>query len=447
MTNSTPTLVVSAALDSTSLFKGSAIGASATVAGLAALLIASQALSSLSTDIKETMTKNILFSLYNGESYGYIGSSRFVTELREGRLPVTMQNSSLSFADVEAVIEVGHLGSRGRDPNAPTPLYVHRDPTPQSEQTTDAMIEALEEKSDDGREVELATAAHLLPPGSLHSWLRWGDRHLPHVHIADHNSDGFTNDYYGSFLDDAKNLGVYDLLAMQHLCSASTVLARSLYLIAGGTEHLATTINADCTALKGLVTSLTVSMDSEYVRDITNGTECAARGYPGSADNQPLSLYVGVAKQRPQCGSVAYVAYLVLMRALTKTAVPSIDDMGNCGTEGYMWLDGACYHSTQTAMGRAISPAFLFNTDTGAHEIVNKSFSMWTESEWSPDTPYTMAFVAESPSERLVAMVTGLATSFLRENKAYTNLYFFDTVSVSFSAFKGMAFCQPEAEI
>jgi nicastrin len=73
------------ALDSTALFKDHAQGVAGTVSGLVVLLLAAKILGRL--EPHDRPPKKIVFALFNGEAYDYIGSSRFAVDLSEGKFP------------------------------------------------------------------------------------------------------------------------------------------------------------------------------------------------------------------------------------------------------------------------------------------------------------------------------------------------------------------------
>eukprot|EP01134_Creolimax_fragrantissima_P007289 CFRG7289T1 len=417
------TVVVSGNLDSTALFKDMAVGASGTVAGMAALLVASQALARLPAQSASTMGQNVLFTFYDGEAYDYIGSSRFATEVRDGLFPAWLNDTSFLMENIAKVIDIGQLGSRGNS-HSPNPLFLHRDPTTESESSSQELAEILlrvgsgdgeyaqeqESTSAAPNKVRLAASTHMLPPSSLHSWLRWGNRHLPHVHVADHDSDSFANRNYHSFLDNAANFGVDDPRAIQNLCDAATIIARAIYISAGGSEKFSSEISPNCSVLEDIITSMTVSMNSTFIRNLMNGTECAVRGYPTDADARPLSLYASVSSRRPRCGSAAYIAYVWLLDSLPKSAVNTIADMKQCDAQGYMWIHGKCFNSPQTGIMRAVSPAFARDIESGKFAVVNSSFSTWTESQWSMGMPESVLFNSLPPWRDIINLGIAVAT-------------------------------------
>jgi nicastrin len=81
-------LILSARLDSVSMFQGSAMGADSTLTAIIALISVADTLRKHKFEINATATSwkkpdNILYSFYDGEAFDYIGSGRTVYDLRE----------------------------------------------------------------------------------------------------------------------------------------------------------------------------------------------------------------------------------------------------------------------------------------------------------------------------------------------------------------------------
>lgn len=73
-----------AALDSNAFFHDLATGADADMSGVVSLVLAANALSSLYRDgAPNLLERQILFAFFVGESFGYIGSERFVYDITQ----------------------------------------------------------------------------------------------------------------------------------------------------------------------------------------------------------------------------------------------------------------------------------------------------------------------------------------------------------------------------
>lgn len=128
---------------------------------------------------------NVLFSLLNGESFDYIGSSRLVYDLEGGKLHV-MGSKVLKLSDIEYVIELGQLGGNK--------LYLHTNNLQNS-----SLIKSLESQ------LSATVAQDSYPPASIQSFLKVNSS-MKTVVIANHGKQ-FVNKYYNGIWDDAAGLG------------------------------------------------------------------------------------------------------------------------------------------------------------------------------------------------------------------------------------------------
>lgn len=127
---------------------------------------------------------NVVFSLLNGEAFDYIGSSRFIYDLKEGNFNA-LGGVNLKFDDIKTVIEFGQL-TKGK-------LFLHS-----NNAQNDEMI----------KKIQVALNATVLedsvPPTSIQSFLK-EKPDLTAVVISDHGQQ-FKNKYYNGILDDAESL-------------------------------------------------------------------------------------------------------------------------------------------------------------------------------------------------------------------------------------------------
>ena len=80
-----PTILVSTSIDSTSMFHDVVPGASSAASNILTLLMASHLLGSTVPDSSlDTLYGKITFAFFQGESYGYLGSRRFIKDVVEG---------------------------------------------------------------------------------------------------------------------------------------------------------------------------------------------------------------------------------------------------------------------------------------------------------------------------------------------------------------------------
>lgn len=89
---------------------GVGLGAMDSLLSFATLLNCAHILTSLLPDKTATDHPNVLFVLFNGESYDYIGSQRFVYDLNNGAFPPKSQYSHpIDPKNIELMIDIGAL--------------------------------------------------------------------------------------------------------------------------------------------------------------------------------------------------------------------------------------------------------------------------------------------------------------------------------------------------
>ncbi|KAL9260542.1 Nicastrin-like protein, partial [Drosera capensis] len=91
-------------MDSASFFRDKSFGADSPISGLVAMLAAADALSHI--DDSQSFKKQLVFLIFTGEAWGYIGSRRFLHEL-------DLQSDStrgLNFSLIDVVLEIGSVG-------------------------------------------------------------------------------------------------------------------------------------------------------------------------------------------------------------------------------------------------------------------------------------------------------------------------------------------------
>lgn len=139
---------------------------------------------------------NVVFCLLNGEAFDYIGSSRFIYDLKEGNFNA-LGGVNLKFDDIKSVIEFGQL-TEGE-------LFLHSN-NAQNDEVIKKIQVALNAKILEGS----------VPPTSVQSFLEERPN-LTAVVISDHGQQ-FKNKYYNGILDDAESLNFNKYSAILMLC-------------------------------------------------------------------------------------------------------------------------------------------------------------------------------------------------------------------------------------
>uniref|UniRef100_A0A803NHH0 Nicastrin n=1 Tax=Cannabis sativa TaxID=3483 RepID=A0A803NHH0_CANSA len=160
-----PIILAVASMDSASFFRDKSLGADSPISGLIALLAAVDALSHL--EAIDGFNKQLVFLVFTGEAWGYLGSRRFLHELDLQSDAVKGLNTSL----FEMIIEVGSVGKGFNE--GVTSFHVH---TTGVSSATNKTLDALNHAQDSlkSRNISISSAAASnpgIPPSSLMSFL------------------------------------------------------------------------------------------------------------------------------------------------------------------------------------------------------------------------------------------------------------------------------------
>lgn len=167
-------ILVTARLDTASMFDGLGAGASE-VLPFVALLSAAHTLATLLPErlaaagaAPVALQPNVLFMIFNGEAYDYIGSQRFVYDLRRGNFPPAYQHRAVIRPEaVQLVIDVAGLDAG----NASALHAYHVRDFPRATQLLSAL-----DKYNSALGLGVATVdrrqAAMPAPSSVHSFLR-----------------------------------------------------------------------------------------------------------------------------------------------------------------------------------------------------------------------------------------------------------------------------------
>ncbi|KAK8778201.1 hypothetical protein V5799_020459 [Amblyomma americanum] len=241
-------VIVGARMDTFSMFDSIAPGADSSVSGFITLLIAAQMLNQLKVAQKPEFVKNnVLFVLFNGEAFDYIGSSRVVYDMETGQFPLAnppspgkVQPASLALKHISHFVELSQVAPLG---NLST-VYLHTDPVstdyPDVNQTVNNLIEQIKKAATAKPlklTVETSASEQPLPPSSVQRFLK-EDKEIASVVITNHDRQ-FQNRYYNSFLDNWQNLNSTgsDLQGVaEHLTKLAAAVASAVFKVVTGED-------------------------------------------------------------------------------------------------------------------------------------------------------------------------------------------------------------------
>lgn len=389
-------IIVAARLDSNSLFYGLTPGALSTATSLVTLLSTAHLLFQL-TSSSPTIKQNVLFILFNGEAYDYIGSSRVVYDMNLGQFP--FPEHPIRLENISLFVELSQLR------NDKSVMY-H---TLKSPATSNFLTDFTSKAATFGITINDASSNSHFPPASFQSFLAKNENISGFV-FGSYGSQ-FTNRFYHSLYDDAANVNytytdnstIADDSLQAFVANFSTALARSLYRQMTEKEADGSSV-ADRRLVDEMLHCYVDSTDCKFANDSDYSVDL--RHYP------QLDYYVGVRRSLSQ---VTLLTRHALVHLLGRSVNASKDECTNRVnpsqyTHSY-WSDvgNRCLESAMNATD-AVSPAFI----QADYDLAAGVYSSWTESVWQNID--VRIFVQPSPGyERLVFVVGNvvLVTSFV----------------------------------
>lgn len=401
-------IVIAARIDTTSMFDGIGPGAKELIPAITLLSTAHTLVQMLSKQTN-TNNKNVLFMLFNGESYDYIGSQRFVYDIQQNDFPsLSTYTAPIHIENIKLLIDIGSLDNV----TAPT-IYQYK-----NFELADAFFKGLtrfNEKFHFDIDMPLKVQPNL-PPTSAQTFLRDNQSFPAMIFYSDSNK----NQFFHSVYDDERNIGyIYkntsidfttltDLSTMDPFAADSiqirsrniaTMLANALY---------AWITDADYDGTDGANPVLIDELFHCYLSTSNCSVFRASLKDPKTFVFNPAPPYRYVSVQ----GSTSYETIGWTYRVLgLLTGRRTNDNVDNCTVLPFAWYSGAgglgsCLLTTQN-LSAALSPAFLSDT----YDWESGRWSTWTESTWSELS--VRLFLKPSGSHEAFTFTVGFAVMVL----------------------------------
>lgn len=428
--NSQAVTLVTARIDTASLFDGVSPGAASSVVGMVTLLTAATALSQM-ISVKDAALydQNVLWTLFNGEAFDYIGSQRVAYDIKNGAWP---PSAPLAVGDIRLHVEVGQIGGSLSKFDHTWPIHAfvpYLNDVPEIAEFLNRFSKNLQQNIT----LSLDYSTNF-PPSSLHSFRRILKNEtesgaLPEVLLTDFKAT-FSNMFYNSALDDYDNIdftyrnitidnnGTFvptdalvangtmkEVDSQVKIARLATILARTLYQTVAGKVY-----DGNIAASAHLVDEMLYCFLKSQACRLIQAAEYASSGAEEKPPERPAPLYVGVTAW----SSTAPVFAAHLLALLTGTALPVnrtvCYDMSVPGFSQYYlrgWNhSGVCIQTTMN-ISVAISPAFTISN----YNLKSGEYSTWTESVWQAMSART--FVSASGVGARVAAITGAVATLL----------------------------------
>ncbi|WVZ07497.1 hypothetical protein V8G54_020843 [Vigna mungo] len=397
---SKPILMAVASMDSASFFRDKSLGADSPISGLIALLAAVDALSHLDglddlskqkctsspvTGNLRWLSSQLVFAVFTGEAWGYLGSRRFLVELDLHSDAVHGLNRGL----IEKVIEIGSVG-KGLSGGVNN-FFAHTEgDSSASNQTMAALKRAQESLLSENIKIASASSSNPgIPPSSLMSFLEKNPA-ISGVVLEDFDSV-FVNKFYHSHLDDLSNVNSSAVVA------AASLVARTLYILASKNEDVhdstLSTINVNVSLveqLMGCLLDCDPGLSCELVKKYISPMSTCPSHYVGVILDEPSST--------PYTGYINDVPRFIWNFLADRTSIPRETNSSGC-QHGCNDRDEVCIKAETDGKGVCVLsttryvPAYStrLKFESGVWNVLppNSSEKMgvvdpvWTESNWN----------------------------------------------------------------
>ncbi|KAH8278521.1 hypothetical protein KR018_004353, partial [Drosophila ironensis] len=376
-------ILVTCRLDTASMFDGLGLGAMDSLVGFAVFTQLANLLRQIlppQSSLPDSR-RNVLFVTFNGESYDYIGSQRFVYDMEKLNFPPNSAGSPpIAFENIEFMLDIGTLDDIAN-------IKLHALTGSPLVQTLLKQLNTYAQSPRYGFNLNIQSemSAHI-PPTSAQSFLR-RDRKFPAVILNARP----TNSYYHSIYDDLDNVNFiyantsedfsqpaevqdFKTLAANSLQmkvrNISSIVALALYETLTGKEYTSTKVANPLLA-------------DEFFYCFLQSADCPlfkAASHPESPAGLPLPpmRYISVLGGSQESSGWTYrVLGYLLSQPIQNIPKDNCTNLPLHYFAGYN-NTGECRLTTQN-YSYALSPAFLID----GYEWNSGQFSTWTESTWS----------------------------------------------------------------
>lgn len=378
-------ILVSTRMDTTTMFDGIGLGAMDSLVPFMVLTSVAHFLAKVLPERVNSTDPNVLFMFFNGESYDYIGSQRFVYDLQKGAFPTKGgRTNPISMENIDLMIDLGTID----DPNN---LRIYHASELSAVPRMSKIIERISSSFLFNIKAEAPTLTKNLPPVSSQSFLR-ENASFPSVIFT--SAPG--NRFYHSIYDDNENLKfVYgnhskenDFTQLENLSQENVLFpADSIQIRLRNVSSLLGMVIYELVTGVPYATSFGTNsvLIDEFLYCFLHSADCplfhaaAKPDYP-KAFPVPPTRYISVHSTLPSeaSGWTHRVLGLLVGQKIDKTSKAECQALHL----PYNWYagysgQGQCHWTTQN-FTQALSPAFLDDD----YEFASKRYSTWTESTW-----------------------------------------------------------------
>lgn len=404
-------IMVTARLDTTSMFDGIGVGAMGSLVSFATLVSTAHILSKLlPPGRRPAKSPNVLFALFNGETYDYIGSQRMVYDMERGDFPFKRQQTrQIRLSNIDLLVDIGTLDSIS-NPD----LYSLKDAQHKEHLYLRDLITKYNINNNLSNDFNITPSAfhtNRIPPTSANTFLR-ANRSLPVVILNAKPTNQFLHSIYDTHLNinfQYKNRSDENFLKLSPLNgwqrdfnasdiqmgirNLSTVLAYSLYEVVTGETWVEPTEGGNPYLIDEFLYCWLFSAKCRLLYSAVSDNYTLFSHYP--------PRYISIDRSHSIQSTIwAYDLMGLLVgeqQALEKEACKPLPYRWYPGYDG----QGVCIRTTQN-YSVALSPAFR----VADYDWKSGEYSTWTESTWSSMS--ARIFLRPSPGHQAFTLSVGL---------------------------------------
>uniref|UniRef100_A0A914WXV5 Nicastrin n=1 Tax=Plectus sambesii TaxID=2011161 RepID=A0A914WXV5_9BILA len=399
--------VLTARMDSFSMFSDRTPGEESAISGVITLLAVANAIGQKREQFSSAARQRkhyLLFALLHGESLDYIGSSRMLYDMNQTKFPVEASSSvkdqvdQLTIDHIGFVLELNQIGSSGGE------HFAHVDGTVYSGIKREKIDTVLK---DTGFSLADDSNTSRLPPASYQQFLKHSHS-IPGFVIGDYKTK-FNNKYYNSFAD-SDNLD-----AAKAIDAITKVAESSLKAVTNWVANESTGYTIDRDYIKDLYDCFITKKfwdECEILKRATTYLE-------NKAIVRQKTTYIGTqGSMEARSSPIKRIANVLMVGSLGEK-LPNVDTKEQCGhlsglkknnMYSYFWQldllqsDNASYCYQSTVMQTpAQSPAFLIED----YDMTSGKYSTWVESVWAPSVSLKL-FLRPPPRYSLWIFLTAM---------------------------------------
>ncbi|XP_017848718.1 nicastrin isoform X2 [Drosophila busckii] len=376
-------IIVSCHLDTTSMFDGVGLGAVDSLLSLATLIQVAHMLHLLLVRKNKPAIsqRNVLFVVFNGESYDYIGSQRLVYDMDHLDFPSrAAQSKPISFENIEFLLDIGTLDDVAN-------IKLHTLNTTPLAQKLLQQLNSYAQAPRYGFNLNIqSNVGYSIPPTSAQSFLRRDDK-FPALILNGVPS----NKFYHSIYDDLYNVGFsyvntsQDYMSLTDVNDMKSFATDSLQMKVRNISSIVSmalyeTLTGD--QYKDMMVANPILTD-EFFYCFLQSSDCPlfrAASHPKSPRGIPLPpmRYISVLGGSQESSGWTYRLLGYLLSLPQKTI--AIENCTQLPLYYFAGVNGSgeCRLTTQNYT-TALSPAFIIED----YDWRSGQYSTWTESTWS----------------------------------------------------------------